>query len=118
MSIDYSIYVGPVVRCKRTKGAPKYPLDDTDGGFGFMAMPDDGAAPKGEHVYWVNFMNGAPRKFHISEEADYFEPLSCDTREGDIQWMREKFADDLVRLYAIYGVQNVTLDWGVFGWTS
>lgn len=93
-------------------------LCDLDDGFSFMAIPSDSKAPEDQHVYWVNMTAHAPRMFHLDDESDHFEPLPADTREKDIAWMIAQFPGDIKRLRKLYGAENVTMDWGVFRWTS
>lgn len=122
MSIDYSIYVGPVVRCKFTPRkdgrAPMDSLSDLDGA-NFMAIPSDSKAPKNEHVYWINRTKGRDgRPLHLDGLSNYFGPLPSDTREKDIVWMLEAHGKDIARMEKLYGVEHVSFDWGVFRWTS
>jgi len=117
MSIDRNVYVGPVVRC--VYGRRKIdPLNDEDG-VGFMDIPPNSSTPRGEHVYFVNIMlPPRPRMFFLDEEVEHFEPMPASQRDVDIGWMEDRFRDDIQRFRELYGDQNVTLDWGVFGWTS
>jgi hypothetical protein len=97
---------------KRTRD----PLDNwSDHGFDLICERPDGW-PKDEHLYVVNLVNDATRRPFRVEDEEHREFVSAADIQADVKWLSERCAVSIAKLVAVYGEENVRLDWGVFTW--